>query len=71
MTKSFSKLKSEEYKEMAYYEFALCKQLQVTGYPAVLMQVSETKFHLLAQGYTPYQELKERIEEVLREMVEE
>ncbi len=67
----FSKLNSEEYKEMAYYEFALCKQLQVTGYPAVLMQVSETKFHLLAQGYTPYEELKERIEEVLKEMVEE
>jgi len=67
----FNKLKSEEYKEMANYEFALCKQLQVTGYPAVLMQVSETKFHLLTKGYTPYEELKERIDEVLKEMVEE
>ena len=66
----YSKLKSEEYKERAYYEFALCKQLQVTGYPAVLMQVNETKFHLLSRGYTAYEELKKRIEEVLNEMVQ-
>lgn len=65
----YSKLKSEEYKEMAYYEFALCKQLQVTGYPAILLQVNETKFHLLSRGYTSYEELKKRIEEVLDEPV--
>ena len=63
----YSKLKSEEYKERAYYEFALCKQLQVTGYPAVLVQINETKFHLLARGFTPFEELKERIESVLSE----
>jgi putative protein-disulfide isomerase len=64
----YSKLKSEEYKDRAYYEFALCKQLQVTGYPAVLVQLSETKFHLLARGFTPFEELKERIESVLSEL---
>jgi putative protein-disulfide isomerase len=64
----YGKLKSEEYKERAYYEFALCKQLQVTGYPAVLVQLSETKFHLLARGFTPFEELKERIESVLSEL---
>ncbi|MEJ7586018.1 MAG: DsbA family protein [Ferruginibacter sp.] len=63
----YSKLKSDEYIEMAHYEFALCKQLKVTGYPAVLMQLSETKFHLLARGYTGYEELKERIESVMSE----
>ncbi len=31
----YKKLASEEYKEKAWYEFALCKQLQVTGYPTV------------------------------------
>jgi putative protein-disulfide isomerase len=61
----FTKLKSEEYKEKAHYEFALVKQLQVSGYPCVLMQVGETKFYLLAQGYTDYETLKERIEKVL------
>ncbi|MEO7765870.1 MAG: DsbA family protein [Ferruginibacter sp.] len=66
----YTRLKSEEYKERAYYEFALCKQLQVTGFPAVLIQVNESKFHLLARGYTAYEELKERIENVLKESLQ-
>ena len=61
------KLQSQEYKERAYYEFALCKQLQVTGYPAVLLQLTDAKFYLLARGYTTYEELKERIDKVLVE----
>jgi len=64
----YTKLKSEEYKEKAYYEFSLCKQLQVTGFPAVLMQVNETKFYLLAKGYTDYNSLQQRIESVLAEL---
>ena len=63
----YSKLHSEEYKEQAYYEFALCKQLNVTAFPAVLMQLSETKFHLVARGFTPYEAMEERIEKVLKE----
>ena len=51
----YSKLASEEYRDKAYYEFQLCKQLQVTGYPQVLMQLTESKFHLLAKGYTDYE----------------
>lgn len=62
----FRKLNSPEYKEKAYYEFALVKQLQVTGFPAVLMQVSEMKFYLIARGFTPYETVKEKIEEVLK-----
>ncbi|TWI83218.1 putative protein-disulfide isomerase [Lacibacter cauensis] len=63
----YSKLASEEYKEKAYYEFQLCKQLQVTGFPQVLMQITETKFHLLAKGYTDYETLAKRIHLVLTE----
>ncbi|MGG9970974.1 DsbA family protein [Ferruginibacter sp. SUN002] len=63
----YSKLKSEEYKEKAYYEFALCKQLNVESFPQVLVQMSESKFYLLAQGFTPYDTLKERIEAVLKQ----
>ena len=63
----YTKLKSEEYKEQAYYEFALCKQLQVAAFPTVLMQLSETKFHLLARGFTPYEAMEERIELLLKE----
>jgi putative protein-disulfide isomerase len=64
----YTKLKSETYKEKAYYDFQLCKQLQVTGFPQVLMQATENKFHLLARGYTDYETLKKRIDLVLTEM---
>jgi putative protein-disulfide isomerase len=64
----YTKLKSEEYREKAYYEFALVKQLNVTGFPTVFLQVSDSKFYLLAQGYTDYETLKERIERVRAEL---
>jgi putative protein-disulfide isomerase len=64
----YAKLHSEEYKEKAYYEIALVKQLQVTGFPSVLMQVNDSKFYLLSRGYTDYQTLKQRIEKVLEEI---
>lgn len=64
----YTKLKSEEYREKAYYEFALVKQLQVNGFPAVLLQVSDSKFYLLAQGYTDYDTLKTRLDNVLAEI---
>ena len=63
----YEKLQSDEYKEQAYYEFELCKQLQVSGFPALLMQLNESKFYLLARGYTAYEELQERIENILKE----
>lgn len=64
----YEKLHSEQYKEQAYYEFALCKQLQVTGFPAVLIQLNDSKFYLVAKGYTAYEELSERIAAVLQEV---
>ena len=65
----YEKLKSEEYREKAYYEIALTKQLQVKGFPSLFMQVTDSKFYLLAQGYTDYETVKKRIEKVLQEMV--
>jgi putative protein-disulfide isomerase len=62
----YEKLGSEAYKEMAYYEFSLMKQLQVTGYPCVLIQTNQLKFHMVARGYTEYETLKERIDAVLK-----
>lgn len=66
----FEKLHDEVYKEQAYYEFALCKQLKVSGFPAVYLQVSDTKFYQLAQGYTSFESLDERIKNVLKEVNE-
>ncbi len=64
----YEKLASEEYKEKARYEFALCRQLQVTGYPTVLLQVSESKFFLLARGFTDESTLVQRIEAALADL---
>ena len=64
----YEKLNEEKYKENAYYEFALCRQLQVTGFPALFLQISETKFHLLARGYTDYETLNHRLQDVLKEI---
>ncbi len=66
----YSKLKSEEYLDKAYYDFALVKQLQVNGYPTVLLQVTDSKFYLLSRGYTDYETLKERVDKVLEEAKE-
>lgn len=64
----YSKLDSEEYKDKALYEFSLCKQLQVTGFPALLLQAGETKFYLVARGYTTYENVKTRIDNILKEI---
>ena len=61
------KLHSEEYLEKARYEFALCQQLQVTGYPALLLQLDETKFYLVARGYTSFDEVRTRLNNILKE----
>ena len=62
----FNKLKSEVYLDQAKYEFSLCKQLQVTGFPAVMLQENDSKFHLLARGYTDFETLTERITQVIK-----
>ncbi|MEO5682609.1 MAG: DsbA family protein [Chitinophagaceae bacterium] len=64
----YTKLHSDEYKQKAAYEFSLVKQLKVTGFPAVLLQVNESKFFLIARGYTDYATLHDRIENVLKDL---
>ena len=60
----------EEYEDRAKYEFSLCKQLNVTGFPAVFIQLSETKFYQVAQGFIDFESLNLRIENVLKEQVD-
>lgn len=61
----FQRLDSEKYKEEAYYEFALVKQLQVSGFPCVFIQTGESRFHLVARGFTDYDNIKTRIDSIL------
>lgn len=64
----YEKLASEAYRDMAYYEFSLVKQLHVNGYPTVFIQTGETKFHMVARGYTAYEALCSRLDIILNEM---
>ncbi len=64
----YTKLKSEEFKEKAYYEFALCKQLNVDSYPQVLIQLHSNKFYLITKGFSKYEEIKNGIEKALTEI---
>jgi putative protein-disulfide isomerase len=64
----FEKLHSETYKKMAYEEFDVLKKLGISGYPTVLLQESEFRFHLLARGYTPYEDLKARLATVMENL---
>lgn len=64
----YSDLHSEKFKEKAYYDFALVKQLQVTSFPQLLLQSSHTKFYMVAKGYTDFETVKERLENILKEL---
>jgi len=61
-------LHSEKFKEKAYYDFALVKQLQVNSFPQVLLQTASNKFYLVAKGYTDYETVKSRLENILQEV---
>ena len=64
----YEKLSSEEYRDMAHYEFSLVQQLKVEGYPTVFIQINDSKFHMIARGYTNEADLRERINAVLASM---
>ena len=64
----YQKLSSEAYIEKAHYDFALCRQLQVTGFPKLLLQVSDNKFYLVAQGFTSLEAIEERVHNILSEI---
>lgn len=63
----YRKLQEDNYKEMAHYEFSLMKQLQVNGFPTLFLQTDELKFVMLARGFTDYETVNTRIENVLSE----
>lgn len=64
----YKALHSAEYEEKARYDFALIKQLGLTSFPIVLLQENESKFHLMAKGYTDYATLEQRINNALNEI---
>ena len=67
-TTFLQQMKMEEFMDAARYEFALAKQLQVTGYPQLLVQTDDTQFYLVAKGYTDFETLDERLQKVLEQL---
>ena len=55
-------IKEEKYKAKAHQEFALCKQLQVKGYPTTYVQLADNKLQLVASGYTTFEKIRKRID---------
>lgn len=62
----YIRLKQKKYAKQANEEFALSKQLNVTGYPALFLQVSQSKIYVLANGYTNYDTIMTRLEDITK-----
>lgn len=67
----YEKLHDAAFEEQARYEFAIVKQLHVSGFPTIFLQVSDSKFYLLSRGYSSYETMKSTIESVLTELSKE
>lgn len=63
----YSKLESADFKEKAYYDFALIQQLKVNGFPTVFLQLEETKLYMIARGYSDLDSVENRINKILAE----
>lgn len=60
------KLHEPEYKTKAYQEFEFCKRLQVSGFPALFLQTGENTFYAIANGYTEYEIIRQRLDNLLQ-----
>ena len=63
----YAKLKSDEYKEKAYYDFSLTKQLNVNGFPTLFIQTSESKLYMISRGFSDQLSIEKRIEDIMLE----
>ncbi len=60
-------LHTEDIRDLAHAEFAMVKQLGITGFPCVLVQTDERKLYMVARGYTHYNDLKLRVDKVIED----
>jgi putative protein-disulfide isomerase len=63
----YKKLADPDYKEKAHYDFTLVKQLGVTGFPCVFLQLEESKLYMIARGYSNSASIEKRISNILAE----
>jgi len=63
----YENLKSDEYKEKAYYDFSLIKQLNITGFPTLFIQTDESKLYMISRGYSDEKSIEKRIQDIMLE----
>lgn len=62
----YDALKDDRFRQLAKEEFELVKQLGVSGFPALLLQMPEGKTYWIANGFTPFEQVAERINGILQ-----
>ena len=63
----YQKLASEAYKEKAYYDFSLIKQLRVNGFPTVFLQLDDAKLYMIARGFSTLEDVEQRMNKIMAE----
>ena len=63
----YSKLADPAYKEKAHYDFSLVKQLGVTGFPCVFLQLEDSKLYMIARGFCDSSSIEKRISSIVAE----
>ncbi|MFZ9743084.1 MAG: DsbA family protein, partial [Chitinophagaceae bacterium] len=48
----FEKLKTEKYKEAAYYDFTLVQQLKVNGFPTLFILISDIMLYMIGRVFS-------------------
>ncbi len=61
----YKKLESEHYKNIAFEEFALCKQLGVSGFPCVYVHALDNKMYSISRGFASFEQLEREIKKLL------
>lgn len=64
----YTKLASVEYRQKAREDFELCKQLKISGYPALFIQFNEGRLFELASGYTAYDSIIRRLTDLVNQI---
>lgn len=66
----YKKLHSPLYKEKAYRDFEMVKQLKVTGFPMLFLKKTAHEFIAISRGYTDYETVALRLNTVLYKIKE-
>lgn len=64
----YEKLHDEAYIDKAATDFGIVKQLGITSFPVLLLQINENKFYLVSKGYMDYDTIISRIDGINNEI---